>query len=93
LSLAVASFGSTASAADWTPPKELPPPPPPPLERRKAECQSRRGGKQAAGERSLGDCTDGCVHRDVLLLTRGKRLEAVCESLNSQAACQAERYN
>ena len=48
--------------------------------RRKAECQPRRGGKQAAGERSLGDRTDGCVHRDVLLLTRGKRLKAVGES-------------
>jgi hypothetical protein len=48
--------------------------------RRKAECQPRRGGKQAAGERSLGDRTDGYVHRDVLLLTRGKRLKAVGES-------------
>jgi hypothetical protein len=43
----------------------------------KAECQPRRGGKQAAGERSLGDRTDGCVHRDVLLLTRGKQGKAV----------------
>jgi hypothetical protein len=32
LSLAIASFGSGASAADWTPPKELPPPAPPPLD-------------------------------------------------------------
>jgi hypothetical protein len=48
--------------------------------RREAECQSRRGGKQAAGERSLGDRTGGCVHRDVLLLTRGKRLKASCDS-------------
>src|SRR5258708_16782336 len=32
LSLAIASFGSGASAADWTPPKEPPPPAPPPLD-------------------------------------------------------------
>ena len=38
--------------------------------RRKAERQARRGGKPAAGERSLGDRANGCEHRDVLLLTR-----------------------
>jgi hypothetical protein len=32
LSLAIASFGSGASAADWTPPKAAPPPAPPPLD-------------------------------------------------------------
>src|SRR5258708_5225564 len=32
LSLAIASLGSGASAADWTPPKEPPPPAPPPLD-------------------------------------------------------------
>ena len=33
-------------------------------------AKSRRGGKQAAAERSLGDRANRCVHRDVLLLTR-----------------------
>ena len=33
------------------------------------ECQSRRGGKPTAGERSLRDRANECLHRDVLLLT------------------------
>src|SRR5262249_11963091 len=54
----------------------------------KAKGNPRRGGKQAAGERSLGDRTDGCVHRDVLLLTRGKRSKPFATP-ESQAPCQA----
>src|SRR6185312_11182071 len=45
--------------------------------RRQAERQSRRGGKQAAAEWSLGDRANRCVHCDVLLLTRNRRLRAV----------------
>src|SRR5262249_5863452 len=56
--------------------------------RREAKCQSRRGGKQAAGERSLGGRTGGGVRSDVLLLTPRKRSKTVATA-ESQAACQA----
>jgi hypothetical protein len=42
--------------------------------RRHAERQPGRGGKQAEAERSLGDRANRCVHRNVLLLTRNRRL-------------------
>ena len=53
--------------------------------RRKAECQSRRRGKQTAGERSRGDRADGCMHRDVLLLTRSDGARAVADAAIANA--------
>ena len=56
--------------------------------RGKAECQSRGGGKQVAGERSLGDRAERCVHRDVLLFDGQRNGCAPFASAESQAPCQ-----
>jgi len=57
--------------------------------RGKAERQSRRGGKQVAGERSLGDRAEGCMHRDVLLFDGQRAAGGPFAPAESQAPCQA----
>ena len=59
--------------------------------RGKAECQSRRGGKQAAGERSLGDRAEGCMHRDVLLFDGQQTADAVRQARNRKRRAKPAR--
>ena len=62
--------------------------------RAKPKCQSkserRRGDKPTAGERSLRDRANECLHRDVLLLTPQTEGNPFA-GMESQAACQGVR--